>query len=633
LQALLSIACVDECINFLMNRVRPSVSPALTNSSLAPTDPSYWLLLIGLGLLTTLLGCGIIGDFSHPLSDGNDTDQFEYVGYFFTKNLSFNPFPHLNLVNTQTFYPYGTNQVFLDWGFERDYWYRACYLLLDGPGPYLQSYYLYTLLTAAIGTFLLLEPRFGRLKSFVAGLIVSVFNFYAIYKFPVHMNVGVGHWTTLCMVATYRLLYDTVDQKPVSAPFVLVWVWLHVQVLSQELGYVAGFSLTFTTLAAPFIALALFRNTRQSTTRQGKSIRWFTLLTSYVQEQWRHHKLGIVAGLVLIGISLYLYLPLTLQIAFTAWEFDFTDVPEIRAWSHPLRLFIPHLPGLHTYAQPYDQWLEDAYESYGQGSPGLYLIIAGGIGFWQIRRRATIWLPIVVMLVLCLLYHPVLIPTLKIFPWFSFNRHGGRASLIYPVLFCLLALPIKWPHYLSRQLFLFLTIALMLIEWFTGYYPRFRYPSHVISDQVLQYCNVVRRQPGVAVLDWPFCTIGANGPGGPEGLCPYYDQQNAVFTFRRFYDKNGVGQYFGRLHPDQIQPLLRDGWPRLLTPGRRFTEQDWQFLDNFLQKNHFAGINLYPDLLTSDQVAQFYQRYGNPIARTHFPGAGQVVFLPILPKK
>ncbi|WP_420148414.1 hypothetical protein [Spirosoma sp.] len=579
-----------------------------------------WFGLILLGVLTAALGSWIIGDFSHPLSDGSDTDQFEYVGYFFTKNLSFNPFPHLNLTNTQTFYPYGTNQVFLDWGFERDYWYRLCYVLFGGPGPYLQTYYLYTLLVTSLGTYILLQTRFGVVKSIVVSLIVSVFNFYAIWKFPVHMNVCVGHWTTLCIVATYRFLYDVVNKKLVSLPYVLFWVWMHVQILGQELGYVAGFALTFTTLVLPVLAVILYQRFRTTLVSSG---------IAYAQDQWERHKSGTLFWLLMVFFSLYLYLPLTLQIAFTAWEFNFGAVPELRAWSHPIRLFLPYLPGIDSYDIPYQRWFRDTFESYGQGSPGLYLTLLAGIGFWQIRRRMALWLPIVLMLVLCLLYHPVVLPTLKLFPWFSFNRHGGRASLVYPVLLCLLALPINWPRRRLSQVGVALLLGLMLAEWSTGYYLRLFQPVNVASDSLLRYCAIVREQPGVAVLDWPFCTVGANGVGAEEGLCPYYRQQNAVFTFRRFYDKSGVGQYFGRLHPDQIQPFLRDGWPQRLQPNYSFTNQDWQFLDRFLQKNNFAGINLYPDLLTPHQVAVFEQHYGSPIAETRFPAAGKVVFIPL----
>lgn len=573
---------------------------------------------IALVLLTAGLGCLAVGNFTLPLSDGNDTDQYEYVGYFFWKNCSFWPFPQLNLTNTQTFYPYGTNQVFLDWGFERDYWYSSWYQCFGGPGPYLQFYYLYSLLVAALGSFALLQARFGPVKGFWFGLIVSVLNVYAIWKFPVHMNICVDHWTVLCLVATYRLLLDVLDQKEISLPFLLLWIWLHVQVLSQELAYVAGFALSFTTITVPLLLVILYR--RIPVVR-----RWPALLLAYGRTQLVRHPRRVAGSLVLIGLSVWLYVPLTLQIAFTAWTFDFEAVPALRAWSHPVRLLMPYVP------VPFDSdsYFGDSFESYGQGSPGLYLTILAGIGWWQIRRQIARWLPPVLLLGLCLLYHPVLLPTLKVFPWFSFNRHGGRASLIYPVLLGLLALPVNWPRQRTFRVIGAMLLVLMAVEWYVGFHLRPLLPVNVASKSLIQYCAVVRQQPGVAVLDWPFCTVGADGTGAKEGLCPYYMEQNAVFTFRRFYDKSGVGQYFGRLHPNQIQPFLRDGWPRLLTPGRLFTEQDWAFLDDFLQKNKFAGINLYPGLLTPEQVTAFYRHYGKPIAETRFPAAGRVVFIPL----
>ncbi len=110
-----------------MKQVYPTTPFSPINRQIVSGGRSVWWWAAGLGVLTAWLCIRVIGDFSHPLSDGNDTDQFEYVGYFVYKNLSFWPFPHLTLINTQTFYPYGTNQVFLDWGFERDYWYSLCY--------------------------------------------------------------------------------------------------------------------------------------------------------------------------------------------------------------------------------------------------------------------------------------------------------------------------------------------------------------------------------------------------------------------------------------------------------------------------------------------------------------------------
>ncbi len=605
---------------------RPHLSTPVSTQSVFKRPDWFWT--VALAILTAALTVAVVGDFRHPLSDGNDTDQYEYVGYFFGKNLSFCPFPYLNLLNNQTFYPYGLNQVFLDWGFERDYWYAGCYYLFDGAGPYLQFYYVYSLVVTAVGTFGLLRSRFGLPKAFIAGLIVSVFNVYAIFKFPVHLNVCVGHWTILCIVATYRLLYDVSQKQAISLPYLLLWVWLHVQILGQELAYVAGFALTFTTLTMPVLAVVLYRQYRQINA-------WPQLVGSYLREQYNQHQSRVWLGVALISVSLYLFLPLTLQIAFTAWQFDFGAVPELRAWSHPARLLVPYLPGLDTQAIPYARFLRDTFESYGQGSPGLYLTIGAGVGLWQTRRRVVLWLPIVAMLLLCLLYHPVLFPTLKLFPWFTFNRHGGRASLVYPVLLVLLTLPLRWRSNPVRIIAMYGLALLMVTEWTYALWLRARLPINVASADLLRYCAFVRQQPGAAVLDWPFCTVGADGVGMQEGLCPYYDQQNAVFTFRRFYDKRVVGQYFGRLHPDHIKPFLRDGWPRLLAPGRTFTAQDWQFLDAFLRTNNFAGINLYPDLLTPEQTAAFYRRYGQPVAETRFPAAGRVVFIPVqqLPKK
>lgn len=603
-----------------MNQPQPPVTLSGKNFFTPSTAQTKWLWVLGLGILTGLLSSWVVGDFWHPLSDGNDTDQYEYVGYFFNKNLTFWPLPHLDLINTQTFYPYGTNQVFLDWGFERDYWYSCCYRLLGGPGPYLQYYYVYSLVITAAGAFLLLHARFGPLKACLAGLVVSIFNFYAIWKFPIHMNVCVDHWTVLCILATYRILLDVLGKKPVTVPFLLLWIWLHVLALGQELAYVAGFALTFTTLTLPVMGLVLVRHYPEIRT-------WPIRFGTYVRIEYQQHREIVLFLLGLIILFLWLYLPLTFQVALTAWTFNFGVVPELPSWSHPVRLLLPHLPGIDSYSIEYQRWLHDTFESYGQGSPGLYLVILAGLGWWQIRHDVLRWLPIFLMLALCLLYHPVLFPTLKLFPWFSFNRHGGRATLIYPVLLVLLALPVRWPRYRFGKAFMGLVIILMGMEWHTGYSLRLAVPVNVASDDLLRYCSIIQKQPGVAVLDWPFCTIGANGVGAKEGLCPYYRQQNAVFTFRRFYDKRGVGQYFGRLHPDQIQPFLRDGWPRLLAPGYVFTEADWRFLTTFLAKNNFAGVNLYTDLLTPVQVTQFYQHVGAPIAHTTFPAAGHVVFI------
>ncbi len=614
-----------------------------------PRTTLYWFL--ALGLIVTGLVVWAVGDFSQPLSDGNDTDVYEYVGYYFGKNLTLWPFPHLNLDNNQTFYPYGTNQTFLDWGFERDYWYALCYWFNGNkPGPYIQFYYVYSVVITALGSFWLLRNRFPAWRLFVFGLVVSVFNFYALFKFPVHLNVCVGHYTVLCIVATFRLLTTPPAPTPekggaeVTFSFLIGWATLHVLVLSQELGYVAGFGLAFTTVAGGVFLICVSFGCQadhpQPPPKTGGGQKAFGSPNKNaafekapscfrrglgVVKQWKKRQNW--PFLTFFLLILWLYLPLTLQIVINARQFDFGDTIPSRMWSHPARLLIPYLPPFDAYIIDYQAIFEDSFETYGQTRPGLWLVMAAAVGGWNIRRRVALWLPIVVTLALCLLYHPLLLPTLKIFPWFAFNRHGGRASLIYPVLLGLLALYVPLPKNRANWLAMSALGVLMLTEWIYPYSRYLTIERSALPASFFRYVDVVKNTPGEAILDWPFCITGADGPTATAELCPHYQAQNAVFTFRRFYDKKGVGQYFGRLSLAQTEPFRRNGWPRLLTPDHAFTQADWQFLDNFLRKNDFAGINLYPDLLPPEQVRQFYSRYGKPVAETRFPAAGRVQFL------
>jgi hypothetical protein len=100
-----------------------------------------------------------------------------------------------------------------------------------------------------------------------------------------------------------------------------------------------------------------------------------------------------------------------------------------------------------------------------------------------------------------------------------------------------------------------------------------------------------------------------------------------------------MGQYFGRLHPSQIEPYLRAGWDRLFFPDnvdihkatrqtRCFRAEEWSFFTNFYKFNDFAGINLYVNLLPEDCVNEFYKRFGTPVVETTVPAAGRVKFIP-----
>jgi len=594
-----------------------------TLRSVSRLNPLVIAFLVGLSV--TALGIGIIRDFSGPLLDGGDTDQYAYTSYYFARNLSVWPIPLLDLYTNQTLYPYGTHHVFLPWGFERDYFYA---LLDHWPDaeykPFLQLYYLYSLVVGAVGTFLLLYRRFGYVRATITALIVSIFTFYNLYKYPIHLNMAVVHWTVLCMLATFVLLYDLYQSNRVSLRFWLVWAWLHVAILGLELGYVAGYALTFTLLTVPFIGYQLWQKSRSQEGHRLKA------LGAWLTAEYRANTAWVISLLALCVITTWLYVPLSAQISIDALGYTFPKVGEMRAWSHPLRLLVPSLPGLDGFAIHYESYLHDTeMESYAQTSPGLYLTILAAVGLWQQRKKSGLWGPVGLMLALCLLYHPVLVPTLKLFPWFAFNRHGGRSSMVYPTLLCMLALPLRLPARRSAQLALLAVIGLMLAEWYYGYTYRQTDPPDTVPPALFTYLRTVRDTPGKAVFDWPFCIQGADAITNSDGLCPFYEQQNGINTLRRFYHKAVVGQYVGRLHPDLVKPLIRDQWPTLLRPNHQFTAADWAFLDRFLRDNQFAGINLYADLLSSEQTRAFMARYGPSTAEARHQTAGRMLFIPL----
>jgi hypothetical protein len=143
--------------------------------------------------------------------------------------------------------------------------------------------------------------------------------------------------------------------------------------------------------------------------------------------------------------------------------------------------------------------------------------------------------------------------------------------------------------------------------------------------------NYVKERSPEAVLDFPFCAKGGNR----VGICPSYKSNGGVFALRRFHQKKVMGHFFGRLHPNQLEPYLQAGWDKLLlaednkSPRNKcFSDREWSFFTDFYKYNDFAGINLYVDLLPKACVNQFYQRFGKPAIETKIPEAGRVVFIP-----
>ncbi len=578
----------------------------------------------------------VIKDFYDPLMGVGDEEQWEYVGFYLAKNIKFTPLLQLNLVNNQVGYPYGTNSVFQPWGFERDIFYAIAYSFF-GMGPWIQIYYFTSVLVTAIGTFFLLLPDYGLVRSSGAGFLVSFFNFYAIHKYPHHLSISVVHWTVLSVIADFLIVKRVTLKQRVSLRFILVRACFLVLSLSQELGYIAGFALMSFTISITFIAAILsyrYFNAKQ------KFIKLFQdAVLSYRSEFLAYAFISLFL-LGIFVIATYIYLPLVFQIAREAKSFDFTGVPKGAWWTHPLRLLIPYLPGLNPGLPFFEKLFEDLPEGLGAGSPGLFLLILGAVGLWQERKQITIFIPLLTVFLLCLFYNPEEFATLKIFPWFSFNRVGGRVTVIYPVILVLFSLGISFDKLRlpRRRLLCGLLISLACVELYTSYSFKQAYQPYSLNKNFLTYMNYVKNQPGEAVLDWPFCVSGGNGVGALEGFCPYFNLYS-IHAMRRFHEKKVIGQNFGRLHPSQVEPYIQAGWTQLFVPdnpgllkgshqSRCFNSQEWSFFKDFYTLNDFAGINLYVDILPENCANEFYKHFGRPAVETKLPSLTRVVFIP-----
>jgi len=598
-----------------------------------------YLFLIFLTLFSILFSIIVIKDFSQPLIGFGDEDYWDYEGFYFAKNLSWLPFPHLNLNNNQTFYPYGTNNIFQPWSVERDLLHAGFYSLF-GFGPWLKIYYLTTVIVTALGAFLLLFRDYGVARASGACFLVSFFNFYAIHKYPGHLNLAVIHWTVLSFITDFLILKKVVFQQPVSLRLILVRGLLLILSMGQELGYIAGFALMSFTVSSCFIFLILFYRDFKNQHNFINFINQFKFLLEKYKIEFSIHRTTSLALLAFCAVTAYAYLPLVLQIVIEAKSFDFTGVPSGAWWVNPYRLLIPFLPGLNP-GMPFDVVFQDSSEGLGAGSPGWLLLILGTLGLWQTRNKFVIFIPLITIFILCLFYHPADFPTLKIFPWFTFNRVAGRVTVIYPVILTIFALEIHFYNLKlqTQRLVVSSLICLACLELYTSYSFKESYQSHLLDKNFFKYMEYVRNQTGEAVLDWPFCIAGGNGVGQIQGLCPYFWKNSSIFALRRFHDKKVVGQYFGRLHPSQLKPYLQAGWNQLFSPNNPdftkatqqtqcFSAEEWSFFTDFYQFNDFAGINLYTDLLPESCAQEFYARFGNPTIETRILGAGKVRFIP-----
>ena len=606
-------------------------------------------LWIGIGAIAiwfAVFASVVVGDLSSPLLAGDDTDVWDYTGFYFSQYLRWEwlggvlPIPQLELVNNAVFYPQGTTSVFQAWGMERD---LLCGWLWGslGPGPWAKLYFLGSVAVGLGGTAALLWQELGPARSLGTACIATLFNFYGLVrKFPYHANISVFHWTLLSIVTDFVIVSQVVRRERVSLAWILWRIALIFLVLGQDLGYVAGYGLMSIVVCQGYVlSLLLWRSLKQ---RKPKNIPGSFLKNKTFKITFQG-KLFTLFSILAIAWGVWLYLPLVLQIYTTATQFEFSDVYG-RVWaSNPLRLLIPVLPAFNpdTLSGVIPAVIEDPWD----GVTGLFIVAIAALGLWQSRQNWRIYLPFLVMLGLILAYHPQDFPTLKVFPWSRFNRVGGRVTLLLPIFGALFASGFqyqRWPKPWRGKM----AIALLFLgslELTTAYGLKLGDRLPPIPTQTENYFATVRDAPGEAILDWPICAIGGNGIGGIDGLCPYASTDPAIPWLSRFHEKKVMGQYFGRLHPSQIQPYLAMGLHRLMQPNhpdlyratqerRCFKPGEWDFFERLYRSQSFAGLQLHRDRLPDECYREFIRRYGEPIAIATLPKMGTLAFVPNTPE-
>ena len=392
------------------------------------------LVLWGLALVPILVVVAllVVKQLHGPLVDAEDTNQYEFCGFYVGEHLRWSPLPSMAFDVDEVFYPYGTSAVFQPWVLERDLLY-ALLAKLFGPGPWLALHVLLSWSVAALGSALLVHRDFGFARASFVGFVAGFANFYAIHKFPLQISLCPTHWTQLAMVADFVLLQRIWRGRDVGAHLVLFRAALLFLALGQELGYVAGLSFTSFALTAP-VALVLAR-------QRGK------LKASVIGEglcDLAKRPVLTAALVALLALGMFVYLPLVLGIVKAARSFG--DIPSGGSWwAQPARLLDPWLPFVHPASRAALVVFGTA-EGVGEGSPGLFLVGVAVIGAVIAIRKREIApvLPLLLFFALAVPFHPEWFPTLKIFPWFAFHRVGGRTTLAYPILCALLALHVDW---------------------------------------------------------------------------------------------------------------------------------------------------------------------------------------------
>jgi hypothetical protein len=345
----------------------------------------------------------------------------------------------------------------------------------------------------------------------------------------------------------------------------------------------------------------------------------------------RAHPFVVATLGFLVFVGAWLYVPIVFDIVRATRTYHF-EGPGGSHWAQWLRIVFPYLPFVGPQSDLAKTIFGNA-EGIGEFSVGWALLAAAVLGLRDAKRSRSllVYVPILVAFAFAFSYHPRRFPLLRVFPWFQYDRVAGRATLVFPLWFALIAL--AWRPTKKQIAAL---VAMAAIETATAY-AAFAYVPFRPDASFCAYERAIHDAPGEAVLDWPFCIAGGNAVA-TEDLCPYYALTSTTYAYRRFHRKDVVGLLLSRMAPEQAKPFYDLDLPALFHPdvkeirtSRRqtqcFDDREWAIFDGFYRAHAFAGISLYPDLLPPGCPEQFFARYGQPVAETRLPAEGRAVFL------
>lgn len=596
---------------------------------------NYLFIFIAL-LLPILYGVFFIRNFSMPLSGGGDVDEWEYVGYYLSQHISFNPFPSLEFNHNLTFYPFGTTQVFSDWSLESNYWFAFFYSNF-GHGAWLNFYYIISLIISFLGTYLIIKRDFGQNKAFFVGFVVTFFNFYALNKYPHHYNHSTIHWAILSLFTDFILVKRIIKREKISLKWIFLKAFILLATLGMNLGYICGFALNSFVISLIWVISVLLKRVFKGENQ----------LKIYFQRWSNDLKTSPQLYLLLsfpILLIIYFYMPLVFQIYFEAQSFHLDNANAPHFWSHPLRMFLPYFPTINTIYNPFIEILKDMPEGLGSGSPGWFCLGLGIVGFFGNRKQFWIvFLPLLILLVISTFYHPNKIPTLKIFPWGAYNRVPSRFTSLLPVIFSCFFLPTDLAKLPFKKVFMLLFTTFFVLEMSVVYGFRFEQKPYEFDKNFFGYVENLKQQKGEAVMDFPFCIVGGDGTGLRENLCPIFQKTCNVYALSRFHGKKVIGGYYSHVHESAIKGFVGvgignwakpdndsyiEGWKKATKIINTFDEQQLNHFVKYFQYNDFAGINICVDLIPTEMYQQIITVIGQPTNSTYFPGAGKVVFIP-----